>query len=341
MKISLSNEEKKALEVQHVNARDRRIADRIKSVLLRSEGWSIGKIAQALRLHNDTVGRYISDYLQDGTFEYHHKGSTELLTKDQSEKLIKHVEDSLYEKVVEIVAYVKTTFDVDYTVSGMTAWLRRNGFSYKQPTGRPAKADTSRQIAFAEEYSTLKTTATNGNEPIVFIDGVHPTMQSKAAHGWIKTGKEKILPTTASRTRINLMGAIELATMVVITREYKTINGDAIINFLDAIKATYSEASTVHVILDQAGYHRSDEVKAHAEKIGVTLHYLPPYSPNLNPIERLWKVMNERVRNNRFFETAKEFKVRIKAFFDDDLPEISAGLGSRINDNFHIPNTAK
>ena len=121
MKISLSNEEKKALEVQHVNERDRRIADRIKSVLLRSEGWSIGKIAQALRLHNDTVGRYISDYLKDGTFDYHHKGSTELLTKDQSEKVIKHVEDSLYEKVVEIVAYVKTTFDVDYTVSGMTA----------------------------------------------------------------------------------------------------------------------------------------------------------------------------------------------------------------------------
>ena len=166
-------------------------------------------------------------------------------------------------------------------------------------------------------------------------------MQSKASHGWIKTGKEKILPTTASRARINLMGAIELATMSVIAREYKTINGDAIINFLDAIKAAYSEAPTIHIIFDQAGYHRSDKVKAHAEKIGVTLHYLPPYSPNLNPIERLWKVMNERVRNNRFFETAKEFKMRIKAFFDDDLPEISAGLSSRINDNFHIPNTAK
>lgn len=81
MKIVLSNEEKKALEVQHVKERDRRKADRIKSVLLRSEGWSIGRIAQALRIHNDTVSRYIADYIQDGTFDYQHKGSNELLTQ--------------------------------------------------------------------------------------------------------------------------------------------------------------------------------------------------------------------------------------------------------------------
>lgn len=337
MKIVLSNEEKKALEVQHVKERDRRKADRIKSVLLRSEGWSIGRIAQALRIHNDTVSRYIADYIQDGTFDYQHKGSNELLTQEQSEHLSQHLEDNLYEKVIEIVAYVKATFDVDYTISGMTAWLRRNGFSYKKPKGRPAKADIAQQIAFAEAYSKLKETAAKANEPIVFIDGVHPTMQSKGACGWIKTGKEKILPTTASRTRINLMGAIELATMHVIAKEYKTINGDAIIDFLDTIRSAYPEAPTVHVILDQAGYHRSDDVKVHADKIGVKLHFLPPYSPNLNPIERLWKVMNEVARNNRFFETAKEFRARIKAFFDDDLPKISKELSSRINDNFHIP----
>jgi transposase len=51
--------------------------------------------------------------------------------------------------------------------------------------------------------------------------------------------------------------------------------------------------------LDGAGYHRSKEVKDKAKELGVILHYLPPYSLNLNPIERLWKAMNEKVRNNR------------------------------------------
>jgi transposase len=50
--------------------------------------------------------------------------------------------------------------------------------------------------------------------------------------------------------------------------------------------------------------------------LGIVLHYLPPYSPNLNPIEIVWKVMNEHVRNNLFFSLAKEFREAIKQFFD-------------------------
>jgi len=63
----------------------------------------------------------------------------------------------------------------------------------------------------------------------------------------------------------------------------------------------------IHLILDGAGYHRSDVVKNQAKAFGIILHYLPPYSPNLNPIERLWKVMNEHARNNKYFATTKEF----------------------------------
>ncbi len=46
------------------------------------------------------------------------------------------------------------------------------------------------------------------------------------------------------------------------------------------------------MILDQAGYHKSGEVTVFAEQNGIKLHYLPAYSPNLNPIERLWKVID-------------------------------------------------
>ena len=63
MNIKLSSEEKQELEVRHKQEKNRRKADRIKSVLLRSEGWSLSKISQALRLHNDTVSRYIVDYI--------------------------------------------------------------------------------------------------------------------------------------------------------------------------------------------------------------------------------------------------------------------------------------
>ena len=96
----------------------------------------------------------------------------------------------------------------------------------------------------------------------------------------------------------------------------------------------------IHIILDQAGYNKSAEVRKHAFELGIHLHYLPAYSPNLNSIERLWKVMNEKTRDNVFFKTAKEFKSRMRNFFDEELPEILPNLRSRITDKFHIKKTA-
>jgi transposase len=64
------------------------------------------------------------------------------------------------------------------------------------------------------------------------------------------------------------------------------------------------------------------------------MHPLPPYSPNLNPIERVWKVANEIVRNNVVFKTCAEFKDQIHEFYNSTWDTISSGLKSRINDNF-------
>jgi len=66
------------------------------------------------------------------------------------------------------------------------------------------------------------------------------------------------------------------------------------------------------------------------------VHILPPYSPNLNPIERLWKVMNELSRNNQVFKTFREFKEKIRVFFNETWDVISDDFRSRINDNFQI-----
>ena len=70
------------------------------------------------------------------------------------------------------------------------------------------------------------------------------------------------------------------------------------------------------------------------------MHYLPAYSPNLNPIERLWKVMKEEARNNIVFSSAKEFREAIVEFFEIKLPKMLPSLRQRINDNFEMPSYA-
>lgn len=69
---------------------------------------------------------------------------------------------------------------------------------------------------------------------------------------------------------------------------------------------------------------------------GKWLHYLPPYSPNLNPIERMWKLMNEHARNNRYFSSTREFRDAISVFFNQTLPDIADSLTSRIKDHFQV-----
>ena len=133
---------------------------------------------------------------------------------------------------------------------------------------------------------------------------------------------------------MNITGALDLSTMKIITSEFETINGENIVKFLGQVKEAYPKSKKIHLILDQAGYHKSDNVRAFAIKNGIKLHYLPAYSPNLNPIERLWKVMNETARNNVVFTTAEEFRARIRKFCAVDYPAMSLSLVDRITDNF-------
>jgi transposase len=77
-----------------------------------------------------------------------------------------------------------------------------------------------------------------------------------------------------------------------------------------------------------------DSLKAPPPHPLFVMHTLPPYSPNLNPIERLWKVMNEVTRNNQVFKTFNEFKEKIRTFFRETWDAIADDFRSRINDNF-------
>ena len=336
-RLYLTPEEKASLESAHHNCENRKEGDRIKAILLRSEGWTVPQISQALRLHQSTIIRHIEEY-KSGKLKNQSGGSSSNLTDEQTQELIAHLEEHTYAHNHKIVLYIKEHFGVTYTVAGLHKWLHRQGFSYKKPKGLPHKADPELQKQFVAEYEQLKKEV-GDEEPILFMDSVHPTQATKLAYGWIRTGKTKHVGTTASRTRLNIVGAIQLGYVSeAITAQYETINAESIINFMDKIRDQYG-SKTVHLILDKAGYHRSLLVAQHASRLNIKLRFLPPYSPNLNPIERLWKVMNEKVRNNRCFKGAKEFKEAINSFFDDILPSIGYELDGRINDNLQVLKT--
>lgn len=339
MNIELSSELKHVLEAQHRKCRDRRICDRICCVLLSAEGWSTRMIAQSQRIDETMVRRHLQDWLNEEKLKPDNGGSQSHLSEAQTTELIAYLTDNLLPTTQAIIALVGEWWNVCYTVPGMNKWLHRNGFSYKKPAGIPHRFSAEAQQAFVETYETLKREA--GDAPILFIDGVHPTQGTKLTYGWMRKGHKTTVETTGSRTRLNIMGALNLNDIGnTVMREYDSINAENIARFFIAIRETYPVKQKVHIILHGAGYHRSVLVKEWAYVMNIDLHYLPPYSPNLNPIERLWKVMNESVRNNRYFSSAPEFRAEIRRFFSEILPDIAGELSRRVNDNFQRLNPA-
>ncbi|AYY05486.1 IS630 family transposase [Enterobacter roggenkampii] len=333
MKIELTAKQKIALEALQRQSRDPHVRDRVRCVLLSSEGWSPPTIAQSQRIHETTVRRHLHYWLNDEKLKPENGGSDSHLSEAQTTELISHLTDNLLATTHAIIELVDEWWGIRYTVPGLNKWLHRNDFSYKKPTGVPHKYSAEAQQAFVETYNQLKSEV--GDEPILFIDGVHPTQGTKLAYGWMPKGRKTLVETTGSRARLNIMGALNLNDIgSTVIREYDTINSLNIVKFFIAIRETYPITQKVHIILDGAGYHRSELVQEWAYVMNIELHYLPPYSPNLNPIERLWKVMNEVVRNNRYFASSKDFREEIHRFFSERLPALAGALSRRINDNF-------
>lgn len=337
MKIHLTSEQRTALKMLHKRNRDSRVRDRIRCILLADDGWSAATIATSQLIDETTVRRHINDWLNEQKLAPVNGGSDSHLSEVQSAKLIEYLTNNLLPTSQAIIELVDEWWNIRYTVPGMNKWLHRNGFSYRKPVGVPHKFSAEAQQTFVEAYEKLKQEA-GDDEPILFIDGVHPSQGTKLAYGWMRGGKgAKQVETSGSRTRLNLMGAINLTALdKTVIREYDKINSHNIARFFIALRETYPIQQKLHIVLDGAGYHRSEQVKEWAYLLNIELHFLPPYSPNLNPIERLWKVMNEQVRNNRYFTSPTVFREEIHRFFSEILPRLAEALACRINDNFQI-----
>jgi transposase len=143
--ILLSDAERTQLIAQHKRERDKRVCDRIKAVLLFDKGWSICAIAEALLLSEDAIRDHIAEYRGSKKLKPENGGSAQKLSIEHSNELVAHLRSHTYLYVKDIIAYVKSTWSVTYSVPGMRNWLQRYGFSYKKPALVPGKADGQQQ----------------------------------------------------------------------------------------------------------------------------------------------------------------------------------------------------
>ena len=309
--------------------------DRLRTILAYDEGHDVRDIADILKISDSTTYNYINDYLRQNKIAHSPRGGSDSkLTVSQEIELIGHLHATTYLAAKAICAYVFNKYQIKYTVSGITKWLERNDFVYKQPILIPGKLNEELQQQFITSYHKLIGNVSS-DEIVMFMDAVHPQYQSQAVCGWMPKGETKTLATTNAQFRLHLNDAIDLSSMQIVTREYKTIDSESIVLFCNELEQLYPQ-KTIHLICDNGRSNKNKALNEYLKSSRVVIHYLPPYSPNLNPIERLWKIMREHVTYNKVYSSFSMFTEAIRQFFAKTVFDIEVTLRSRINDNFQV-----
>ena len=316
------------------------VARRANALLLLYTGKSCAEIAEFLFLDDDTIRGWYKLYQREGWEAVAHnewQGGQSRLSKEQEAELSAWLEERFCRSTAEIRTHISDSFQIRYSHSGCLKLLRRLDFEYRKPKAIPRVADVEEQQAFIQLYETLL----NGlpaDEAVYFADAVHPEYQTKPAFGWVKTGSKPAVQTTSGRGRVNIHGALCLETFDAPFVEPVAVNGNSAIELLAKIEARNPDKSTIHVIWDNAGYHRCEAVKKWLARPECRIHLirLPAYSPHLNPIERLWALLHRHVTHNRYYPTQKQFADAILDFLRETIPKNWREFRDQVTDNFRI-----
>ncbi len=285
---------------------------------MKADGYSTKEIAEVLLLDDDTIHQWIDYFLKRKTVNdwlgYRYVGYDGKLTCSELEQVKNYVSENVISDSKQVIAFIKTTFSKQYSLSGIVDLLKRLGFVYKKTTLVPSKFDPELQEKFKAAYEELEKNL-GEKETILFMDGVHPQHNTTCTNAWIKKGQTKEIKSNTGRQRINLNGVYNPVTQEVLTHESDTINAEAILDSLKEIEKFYATQDRIYIILDNARYYRNQIITEHLTTSKIVFMFLPPYSPNLNLIERLWKFMRKKIINNQYYETFKEFKKEIDSFF--------------------------
>lgn len=332
----LVEQERANLTSELKSERYRKKAERIKVILLLDEGKKYKHICDFLFIDEGTIRNWRKRYKEGGLerlFNDQWNVKKCSLTPEQLVELTEHLEQTTYQRTSEITQYIKNKYKVEYKNNSVRRLLKSLGFSYKKPKKTPCKADKAKQAQFIKQYKGFKP-----HGPVYFMDSTHPRHCPVMGYGWIKKGSDKFIKCNSGRAHLNINGAVNVQTLDVVTRQSKTVNKEAICDLLKAIKAKNTDKDKIYVVMDNASYNKSKKVKKLAKELGIRLKYLPPYSPNLNLAERLWRFFREEVLSMKFYETLDDFSKACSQFFRG-IRKYKDRLETLLVDNFQAMGT--
>lgn len=326
-----------ALKEEGLKSKFRR---KLMALKMRASGVPAKMIATSLGVTERTLSNYLSEYRNGGlaaTMEdkaYSPDSSIqphwELLKSDFRREPVGCAKQAR----VRILKLTGITLSPSQTRRIMT----QLGMRYRKTGQIPGKADGQLQLEFLEQELRPKLDeAKAGKRKVFFVDASHFVMGAVLGMLWSFT--RVFVRGASGRRRYNVIAALDSQ-----TRKVTTVSNDSYIT-APTVCELFSKLRQKHpctpmtLVLDNARYQKCQMVFDEAKRLDIELLYLPPYSPNLNIIERLWKHVKQSCLKNTYHEDFSSFRAAIDGELEKVNTTLRDELASLFSLNFQIVDT--
>ena len=292
------------------------IRRRALTLLLKQQVTSHHKIAQITGVSENTVRAALRAYHDGGiallTTVNFRKPSGKLKPFDAEIK--EHLEKNPVTTINQACKEIEELTGLSLKNTQMRAYLNELGVRRRKVNSIPAKVDLEAQKKYHDESLQPRLEeAKKGTRTVYFVDAAHFVLGAFLGYLW--SFARVFVRTPCGRQRFNVLGALNA-----ITKELIMITNDSYITSIQVCellkKLANSTTLPITLVLDNARYQRCHLVMDLAQKLGVELLFLPPYSPNLNLIERLWKLTKKECLNSKYYDNFGLFSGAIKTFLN-------------------------
>ncbi|MBB1420189.1 IS630 family transposase [Pseudoalteromonas sp. SG44-1] len=327
-----------ALSRKEPNARKR---IRLLAVSLFFEGENRTNIAKRLNTARGSVNKWVSNYLNNGVTGLNNKpikGRPAKLTLQQLNTLSDYVKQSASSSEggrlmgEDIAQYIYDQFNIRYHTDHIYKLLKKRGFSWITSRSKHPKQSKESQEAF-KKFQVETILHTPGHLPldridVWFQDEARFGQQNQTTRLWAETGSR---PRATKQQQFEygyLFGAVCPSNGKTEALISPIVNKDVMTQHMELISKATEVGRHAVVIVDGAGWHTIDTVKPFNN---VTLIKLPPYSPELNPIEQVWSWIRQHCLSNRVFSGYEEIVEQVSQAWNKfiSVPDTVKSICSR------------
>ncbi len=337
---TFSSDEIEELKDYRDNQNNPALKCRFIALLMMAEKMSLSKVASVIGKSVKTLKRWFKKYVLKGidslnSFDY--KPKKPYLTEEHVGETVRWVKENRPPNIGIVRRFISERFGVNYSDDAVRKLLKKNGLKFLRPKLTPGKPPTvDEQLRFVEEYEEVRLFAEVG-VPVLFCDAMHLIHQTEPSYCWGDPEDPPVFPSNSGRRRLNILGAYNPATYDLIhhTGEANCDAGQTIV-FFEKILKKYPKSPFIVLYLDNASYFHAEAVSEWLEKHPqIICRFLPPYAPNLNLIERLWRFAKKHLVRNRYYEKYKTFRCNVFRLLNN-ISEYEDELMTLITEKFEI-----